>query len=128
MNNELIPVSEFECPPSKIDRYRQLGVILILNCYMNGEPYSRQFGESYSELYKCLENGTLFLLLSPERAPQAYAIWRDTGEGEIQITDLIAPFGDLMELIKQLQLHLKGNLIQSIHPRISNRIKIACST
>lgn len=109
--NYLPEIPETEDDGPALNAYRSLGVMVLLDIDDSLGESEKTVEEYYSLRLFHLKNQTAFIAISNERKPIGYAIWEAVGDESsmLHLKWQSAPFGNNLELQKQLQARLPEN-------------------
>ena len=128
INNYLPELPEPDTDKPAINAYRSLGMMLLLDIdYWQGES-EKDIDAYYQQLLGHMQSQTALVAIGGARKPIGYATWNlfDSDGGSIEITRQSAPFGNHLELLRNLKSRLpKDVAIRSLHDRSSRREQVA---
>ena len=128
IQNYLPEIPEPDAEKPAINAYRSLGMMLLLDIdYWQGES-EKDIDVYYQQLLGHMQEQTALVTIGPARKPIGYATWNLCGgdDDSVEITRQAAPFGNHLELLRNLKSRLpKGVAIKSLHERSSRREQVA---
>ena len=126
LNNDLPPITPTTDEPAAIGAYRTLGIAALLDLE-NWQGLAEQPIDQYYQLALThLQNQTLLAATNKQHQPIGYVTWQNQDKHSIQLTHQAAPFGDHLQLQKNLRSHLPSvTRATAIHSNSARKEQLA---